>query len=186
MPNVIVGRDLLANYFDLIARSERTQLIDPAVVDDLRRAASRHPQAAEAALDRAKTFREALFCVLQSEAAGSEPPEHERELFRASVAKALTQRTLVWRAQNGRGIGWRSSELDTVLHRVAWEYGTARYLSADGAFSVPFEIRNKYSLSEKSNRPQFEKFIASHPAWRQVHSYVKSDDFVFSVSWAYQ
>ena len=48
-------------------------------------------------------------------------------------------------------------------------------------FQFHSKFGNKYSLSEKSNRPQYEKFIASHPAWRQVHSYVKSDDFVFSV-----
>lgn len=39
----------------------------------------------------------------------------------------------------------------------------------------------KYSLSEKSNRKQYEAFIASNRAWREVHGYIKSDDFVFSV-----
>ncbi|MFC7052279.1 hypothetical protein ACFQI3_06205 [Hansschlegelia quercus] len=39
----------------------------------------------------------------------------------------------------------------------------------------------KYSLSERSNREQYEKFIASHAAWREVHAFIKSDDFIFTV-----
>lgn len=48
-------------------------------------------------------------------------------------------------------------------------------------FQFHARFGNKYSLSEKSNRAQYEKFIASHAAWRQVHSYVKSQEFVSTV-----
>ena len=48
-------------------------------------------------------------------------------------------------------------------------------------FQFRARFGNKYSLSEKSNHAQYKKFIASHAAWREVHSFVKSDDFVFSV-----
>lgn len=48
-------------------------------------------------------------------------------------------------------------------------------------FQFHSRFGNKYSLSEKSNRAQYEKFIASNAAWREVHSYVKSDAFISTV-----
>jgi len=40
---------------------------------------------------------------------------------------------------------------------------------------------NKYSLSEKNHPKKYEKYIAGNAAWRELHRYVKSDDFIFSI-----
>lgn len=50
-----------------------------------------------------------------------------------------------------------------------------------GLFKFHERFGAKYSLSEKSNRRDYEAFIAANPAWRDVHAYVKSENFVFSV-----
>jgi hypothetical protein len=39
----------------------------------------------------------------------------------------------------------------------------------------------KYSLSEKNNRPVYEQYVSRYPAWREFRRYVKSRDFVFSI-----
>lgn len=39
----------------------------------------------------------------------------------------------------------------------------------------------KFTLSEKENPRQYEKFIASSPIWQDFHRWVKSDDFIFGV-----
>src|ERR1700761_5050979 len=43
------------------------------------------------------------------------------------------------------------------------------------------EYGNKYSLSEHNNGSQYTDYIAKHPAWRELHRYVKSEEFVFGI-----
>jgi hypothetical protein len=43
------------------------------------------------------------------------------------------------------------------------------------------EYGEKYSLSEKNNPAEYRAYVRSHPAWRELHRYVKSRDFLFSV-----
>lgn len=40
---------------------------------------------------------------------------------------------------------------------------------------------SKLTLSEKEDPRTYERFIRADPLWREFHSYVKSDDFIFSV-----
>jgi hypothetical protein len=43
------------------------------------------------------------------------------------------------------------------------------------------EYGNKYSLSEHNNGKIYTDYIAKNPAWRELHRYVKSEEFVFSL-----
>lgn len=43
------------------------------------------------------------------------------------------------------------------------------------------EYGNKYSLSEKNHPGKYKDFIARNPIWRELHGYIKSDDFIYSV-----
>jgi len=43
------------------------------------------------------------------------------------------------------------------------------------------EFGNKYSLSEKYNPENYEKFISSNPLWRDFHAWVKSEAFIDAV-----
>jgi hypothetical protein len=40
---------------------------------------------------------------------------------------------------------------------------------------------NKYSLSEKYHARQYRQFIRSNPLWRELHAWLKSDDFIYGV-----
>jgi len=43
------------------------------------------------------------------------------------------------------------------------------------------EHGNKYSLSERNNGKFYSDYIAKNSAWRELHRYVKSDEFVFGI-----
>jgi hypothetical protein len=43
------------------------------------------------------------------------------------------------------------------------------------------EYGNKYSLSEHNNGKLYAAYLAENSAWRDLHRYVKSDDFVFGI-----
>lgn len=40
------------------------------------------------------------------------------------------------------------------------------------------KLGDKYSLSERFNRPVYENFIRGQPVWREFHAWIKSDAFV--------
>ncbi|MDF2094360.1 2OG-Fe(II) oxygenase [Aquibaculum arenosum] len=39
----------------------------------------------------------------------------------------------------------------------------------------------KFTLSEKENPENYQKFVKEHPLWREFYRWVKSDDFIFMV-----
>jgi hypothetical protein len=43
------------------------------------------------------------------------------------------------------------------------------------------KVGHKYSLSEKSNREAYSRFIQSHALWRELHAWIKSDAFIPAV-----
>lgn len=43
------------------------------------------------------------------------------------------------------------------------------------------EFGNKYSLSERNNEKIYADYIAKHPAWRELHRQVKSEDFIYGI-----
>ena len=43
------------------------------------------------------------------------------------------------------------------------------------------KVGKKYSLSERFHGRQYKQFIASSPLWRELHRWIKSDDFIYGV-----
>jgi hypothetical protein len=43
------------------------------------------------------------------------------------------------------------------------------------------EVGHKYSLSEKNNPRQYQESIRSRPVWRELHRWLKSDEFILGV-----
>lgn len=43
------------------------------------------------------------------------------------------------------------------------------------------KLGRKYTLSERFNRPVYEKVIRNNPVWREFHRWLKSDEFVTGV-----
>lgn len=43
------------------------------------------------------------------------------------------------------------------------------------------KVGYKYSLSEKFNRRQYHQLVRSNPLWRELHGWIKSEDFVAGV-----
>lgn len=43
------------------------------------------------------------------------------------------------------------------------------------------KVGHKYSLSEKYNGDAYRRFIQSHPRWRELHAWIKSDRFIPAV-----
>ncbi|MCO6412623.1 MAG: hypothetical protein J5I92_07755 [Thiogranum sp.] len=50
-----------------------------------------------------------------------------------------------------------------------------------GLFKYMPELGHKYALSQKFNRSQYHQFIRSNPVWRELHGWIKTDDFVYGV-----
>ena len=50
-----------------------------------------------------------------------------------------------------------------------------------GIFAYLPKVGHKYSLSEKYNGREYQDFIRSSPAWRELHGWIKSDGFIFGV-----
>lgn len=67
-------RDWLDGYARLLEWAGLSGRFQPAVLDRLAAAASVDPAAAEAALERARSLREALFDLFRALASGAEPP----------------------------------------------------------------------------------------------------------------
>ena len=43
------------------------------------------------------------------------------------------------------------------------------------------KVGYKFSLSEKYNRRHYHQLVGSHPLWKELHQWIKSDDFLRSV-----
>lgn len=43
------------------------------------------------------------------------------------------------------------------------------------------KLGNKYSLSERFNPDEYQRFIREQPLWRELHRWIKSDDFIHEV-----
>ena len=43
------------------------------------------------------------------------------------------------------------------------------------------KVGKKYSLSERFHSRQYKQFIESSPLWRELHRWIKSDDFIYGV-----
>lgn len=79
----------LAEYGELLAWYRRAGVVDDAEVRQLARLAAKHPAEAEAALERARALRDAIFETFFAIANGKVPPQQAIEVLNASL---VTQR----------------------------------------------------------------------------------------------
>lgn len=70
-------------------------------------------------------------------------------------------------------IGLAKPVMDEAMYREL----LATYPSPD-RFAYLAKVGHKYSLSEKYNGREYEQFIRTHGAWRELHGWIKSDDFI--------
>jgi hypothetical protein len=56
-----------------------------------------------------------------------------------------------------------------------------RTYPAQDLFAYLPKVGHKYSLSEKSNGEAYRRFIAAHPSWRELHAWIKSENFIPAV-----
>ena len=87
-------RDNLGTYRDLIRWAEQTRIVSHADAVSLVQNASRHPQAANRVLSRARQLREAIYAVFSAQAAGRRPPQAPIALIAFSLAPRSTSERL--------------------------------------------------------------------------------------------
>lgn len=114
------GPDLLASYGDLLAWAERVGLLGAEAAARLRRRADESPGEAQAALDRAKGVREAIYRVFSAVAAGEEPPAPDLEAIESEARRALAGRRLT-RTDTGYAWVWTDEGFDALARRLAHE-----------------------------------------------------------------
>jgi predicted RNA-binding Zn ribbon-like protein len=113
-------RDNLGTYRDLIRWAEQTRIVSHADAVSLVQNASRHPQAANRVLSRARQLREAIYAVFSAQAAGRRPPQAPIALIGREAAAAAARRTLVSHDRGAFSWTWQSAdELDRPLWPVA-------------------------------------------------------------------
>lgn len=128
-------RERLHGYGDLVTWAERTGVLDDAAADRLRHEMEARPADARAALERARTLREAIYRVFSALEAGDEAVPHDLTTIEAALAEAHPHRRLertgdhfewVW-VRSGDPLAWitgpvadsaiellRSADLDRV------------------------------------------------------------------------
>jgi predicted RNA-binding Zn ribbon-like protein len=115
----VAPKERLHGYGDLVAFGRQSGALSPAQAGALGAEARRHAESAAAALEAAKSFREALYRLFLAVAEGR-PPEHaDVEALNAALARALPHRRLVERAGRWE-LAWdEAPALDAVLWPVA-------------------------------------------------------------------
>jgi predicted RNA-binding Zn ribbon-like protein len=113
------GPDYLNSYGDLLTFAERIALADPETLAAARQAAAEDPDAAEAALARARRLREALYRICRSESTDEAVPAEDTALLEAAIRSALGKRRL---SAGPSGLAWTFppvEDLDAVSDRIA-------------------------------------------------------------------
>ncbi len=125
--NTLSGRptpeptDELVSYTALVEWARGQKLVPAAAADRLAAEARQHPQAAGAALARARELREALHAVFSAMAAGHAPPGEALDTLSERVAAAYAHGRLV--AHEG-ALVWATGAADH-LDRITWELARA-------------------------------------------------------------
>ncbi len=67
-----------------------------------------------------------------------------------------------------------------VMDQSTYQSLVDNYPPIDDFDYIP-KLGRKYSLSERFNRRKYENLIHSNPVWRELHRWIKSDDFIRGV-----
>ena len=106
------AKELLNSYDDLVAWAEQAGVLEPRMAATLRVESKRRHDAAAAALDGARTLREAAHAVLTAAARGVAAPADRLGTLEAAVAPSLARRRLV---QTAAGFEWEWTYDDAAL-----------------------------------------------------------------------
>jgi predicted RNA-binding Zn ribbon-like protein len=117
---VIIQRERLNDYLDLLAWGLRTGVLTESDCSILSAMAGRRPQLASSILDRAKLLREAVYRICRSLMGGEPPRESDLNLLSGEIATARTHERLAITEGKFKWV-WtgRADELDSVLWAVA-------------------------------------------------------------------
>jgi predicted RNA-binding Zn ribbon-like protein len=117
---MVVVRDKLAGYGDLVAWALHAGLLGPGDARALLALARRRPREARSVLRRAERLREALYRVLRALMDGGRPAAADLALVNAELAAVRARDRL---RAGDKGLEWRppavGSALDSVLGPVA-------------------------------------------------------------------
>lgn len=113
--------DRLRTYGDFLDWCVRVEVLGRHEAERLASAATARPDAADAALERARVLREALYELFASAADGREPPPEALEVINGVLAEGMTHRRLA-PVRQGFAWGWdgRAARLDWMLWPLAW------------------------------------------------------------------
>lgn len=127
-------KERLTSYQALLDWARDQKLVPPSAADRLATEARHHPQAAAAALARARELRETLQAVFSEMAAGRTPPTSALDVLSERVAAAYANGRLV--ALDGRLL-WAAGAADH-LDRIGWELAraAARLVTSDRLSAV--------------------------------------------------
>jgi predicted RNA-binding Zn ribbon-like protein len=123
--NTVSGKRLrepierLNDYADLLSWAEQVGIVSGATGKSLRRSAREHSRAADAVLERAKEFREALFRIFRAVAEKGRPDKTDLSRLNRELAEAFDHLEV---AEGSGRFSWRftgEDELASVLWPVA-------------------------------------------------------------------
>jgi len=112
-------KEHLLRFADVVGWGTAAGLLSQAEAKALGREAQAHPADAAKALERARTFREALYRLLLALVEGRPTPAEDAAIIEDAVQRAMASRRL---KSTGRGYGWAAPEVtlaDTFVPRLA-------------------------------------------------------------------
>jgi predicted RNA-binding Zn ribbon-like protein len=110
-------QELITTYADLVGWSRNLGILKEAEADELLAAAARQPEAAAAALDRARTLREAIYRIFAAVAVNQAPPPDDLAILNEALGEALAH-LQVLPTGSGFAWGWRADA--EALDRMLW------------------------------------------------------------------
>ena len=109
-------RELLSSFVRLVSWSRQSGVLNRAEAAAMLREGAERPPAADEILLRAKNFREAVFLIFSSLAAGRRPPEDSLKTLNAALPDALSRLRI---HRSGRQYRWVWAEAGS-LERLLW------------------------------------------------------------------
>lgn len=107
----------LNTYADLVSWAHQIGLFDEEAARRLVNRAGQQPQLADATLDKARAWREALYAVFVAVAHGSTPQQADIDIINAALAQMLSRSRLV-KSDTGFAWDWAGGEDD--LDQMLW------------------------------------------------------------------
>lgn len=114
---VVILRDKLNDYSDLLAWSQRAGLLTEAELQALVREGKRRAQEAASVLARARALREALYRICKAIVDKRSPPARDLELLNQELVEARRHEKLTVAAE---GFDWQWTGGSDALDRMLW------------------------------------------------------------------